>query len=95
MDDLKFLEESMEELEGAAKYAHCAHKYKDSRPEWMKKYCEMAEQEMHHAENFFGMAMEATPADMSHREKMWSDHLREAYMEKAAHVKELLAMCRR
>ena len=71
------------------------HKYKDSHPAWMKKYCEMAEQEMMHAENLFGMAVEATPHDMTEREKKWSDHLRKIYMEKAAHVKELLAMCKR
>jgi len=94
----KLADEIMDELESAKEYAeeHLSYKAKDNS-EWAKRYYEMSEDELKHASYLHDRVVEeieelrkvyTPPQDML--EKWDADHKK--YVEKAAWIKQMLAM---
>lgn len=99
MREIKELSDEMkEELEGAKCYAKLYVNYKSSNPSLAKKYYEMANDELKHANYLHEMAVEkinkVKEENLSfpeYMEMIWKDK-HDAYIDEMANIKVILAM---
>lgn len=89
MHEKKLMDEALEELCGAKKYIKCAAKYRSTHPTWARKYYEMAQDEMHHADNLYNMAAGEQTAH-TELESAYLDDQRDEYTECVAHVRAMI-----
>lgn len=89
-----------DELEGAEKYAECANKYKDERPELARVFYELANEELKHIDKLHSAVVSIIN---EYREKEGEppasmqavyDYLHEKQIEERRDIKSLLDMYR-
>lgn len=88
MEEKKLLDEALEEIHGAKHYAKCAVKYRETDPEKAKRYYDMAQDELRHADSLYKMAHNNSAR--TELESAYINDARECYAEKAAHVRAML-----
>lgn len=93
MQEKELLDKAMEELEGAKHYAKCAMKYRDSDPAKSKRYYDMAQDELRHADNLYRMAGQETEKHTA-LETAFLDEQRDSYAEMGGKIKAMLDMYR-
>lgn len=89
-----YLDRIKDELHGAKNYAECYVYYKTSKPEWSRKYHDMAMQELNHAQNFKDMGTqeyeEISKTYISQKcKEEWEDCMWK-YADKVARIKMML-----
>lgn len=89
MEEKYLLDEAMEEIHGAKHYAKCAMKWREKDPVKAKKYFDLAQDELRHADTLYHMAEGGNPT-RSELEAAFLCDMREQYAEKLAHVKAML-----
>lgn len=93
----KLIDELMDEVCGAKKYALCYQKYKSEKPSWANKYMEMATDEIRHASYLHDIVLDMITVERETNEppqfmlEMWDEKHNE-YIEKVALVKTILAL---
>ena len=93
MREKKLMDEAMEELEGAKIYIKCAMKYRVDHPAWAKKFYEMAQDELRHAEMLYGMVGSETAAHTS-LETAYLDDQKDEYTECIGHIRAMIDVYR-
>lgn len=90
MEHKKLMDEAIAELYEAKEYAKCALKYRETHQIWAKKYYDIAQDELRHADMLYRMAEEESKRVYSALEKAYMDSERERYAEKLSHVKAMM-----
>lgn len=90
--------EMIEEICSAKDYAKCYQKYKEEKPNWAKKYYEMANDEIKHAMYLHDVVVEMITKQREEGGEppqymldMW-DEAHDEYIEKMANVKMILSI---
>lgn len=94
MEHKKLMDEAIEELHGAKEYVKCALKYRETAPVWAKKYYDLAQDELRHADILYRMAEEQGTGSYTALETAYIDADRERYADKLAHVKVIMDSAR-
>lgn len=94
MEQKKLMEEALEELHEAKNYAKCAMKYRETNQVWAKKYYDLAQDEMRHADILYRMAEEEAKSARTELEKAYADSDRERYADKLSHARAIMESVR-